>query len=241
MMMLVTEPGQPLQYKPLNRMITKAQEAVETENRLVREHMIKYDQANNEHREQIYCQRNEILLTQNPREMLEDMFYDLSDDIIDKHIPDGEPPESWDVNSVVNEYFNKVAYVSMQLDVTGMTKDDFKIAFRKLDRLMIDLKERQIGDPDIAKSVERTVMLRFIDRHWIAFLSSMEYIKQNIGSQVYAHRDPVMEYKKKGVELFNTMIDDIKNDVVVNFNRCQVRVNNEPAPENTNSNATNVE
>ena len=95
---------------------------------------------------------------------------------------------------------------------------------------MIDMKERQIGDPDIATSVERSVMLRFIDRHWATFLSSMEHVKQNIGGQAYGQRDPVLEYKKKGLELFNIMIDNIRNDIVLNFMRCQVRVDNIPAP-----------
>ena len=225
LMMMAVEPGQPLQYKYLSKLITSAQEAVETENRLTREHMIKFDKANNEHREQIYAQRDEILAHDDPRELLQEMFYDLSDDIIDKYIPDGAAPETWDVNSVMNEYFNKVSYVSIQMDTAGMTKEHLKEAFRQLDGMMIDMKERQIGDPEMAKSVERTVMLRFMDRHWATFLSSMDYVKQNIGGQAYAQRDPAMEYKKKGVELFNVMIDEIKEDVILNFMHCQVRIN----------------
>jgi preprotein translocase subunit SecA len=90
------------------------------------------------------------------------------------------------------------------------------------------MKEKQIGDPMIAISVERSVMLKFIDRHWATFLSSMEHVKQNIGSQAYGQKDPVLEYKKKGLELFNIMIDNIRNDIVLNFMRCQVRVDNIP-------------
>lgn len=224
LMMLATEEGQPLEYKAMTKIVERAQEAVETENRLVRESMLKYDMANNEHREQIYTQRDEIVFAENPRELLEEMFMDVSDDIIDKYIKDGTPVESWDVDGVMNEFFNKVAYVNLQMDLNGMKKEDFKESIRRLDKLLIDMKEKQIGNPDIIANIEKSIMLRFIDRHWATFLSSMEYVKQNIGNQAYAQRDPSLEYKKRGVELFNTMINDIKEDVVHNFMRCQVSV-----------------
>lgn len=222
LMMLTIEDGQPLQHKQLSKIVSKAQEAVETENRLVRESMLKFDTANNEHREQIYAQRNEILDSDAPREILENMFIDISDDIIDRHIADGTSVADWDVDGAMNEFFDKIAFVSLQMDLNGMSKNDFKASIRKLDGLLIDMKEKQIGDEELAVSVERAVMLRFIDRHWAEFLSSMEYVKQNIGSQAYAQRDPSLEYKKRGVELFNNMIGDIKNDIVFQFMRCRV-------------------
>lgn len=224
LMMIASSPDEPLQYKQLSHLISKAQEAVETENRLIRENMLKYDKANNEHREQIYAQRKEILETDSPRQIIQDMFYDLSDEIIDKYIHDNTNTSNWDLDSVVNEYFNKVTYVSIQMDVTGMTKQDLKMAFRKMDNLLIDMKENQIADPEIASSVERNVMLRMIDRNWAMFLGSMEYVRSNIGSQSYGQKDPSLEYKKQGVTLFNLMIDRIREDIVKNFIRCQVKI-----------------
>ena len=224
LMALGTSPGEPLQYKPLSKIITKAQEAVETENRLVRENMMKYDQANNEHREQIYEQRNDILNNQNPRELLYDMFCDLSDEIIDKYIKDGVPQEEWDIDGALNDFFDHFTYVNIQLDTTGMNKDHFKQSLHQLNNLLIDMKEKQIGDEHIAQSVARNIILRFLDRNWVSFLSSMEYVKQNVGSQAYAQRDPSLEYKKRGVELFNIMIDNIQKDVVKNYLNCNVQI-----------------
>ena len=224
LMALGTSPGEPLQYKPLSKIITKAQEAVETENRLVRENMMKYDQANNEHREQIYEQRNDILNNQNPRELLYDMFCDLSDEIIDKYIKDGVPQEEWDIDGALNDFFDHFTYVNIQLDTTGMNKDHFKQSLHQLNNLLIDMKEKQIGDEHIAQSVARNIILRFLDRNWVSFLSSMEYVKQNVGSQAYAQRDPSLEYKKRGVELFNIMIDNIQKDVVKNYLNCNIQI-----------------
>ena len=116
------------------------------------------------------------------------------------------------------------------MDTKGMTKNDLKDAFKKMDGLILDMKENQIGNKEIATHLQRSMMLKFLDKHWSTFLSSMEYVKQNIGGQAYAQRDPAMEYKKRGVELFNEMIDDIKYDIIKNFVNCQVRVEMPTAP-----------
>lgn len=227
-MMMSVPYGEPLQHKSLTRLVERAQEAVESENRLVRENMLKYDKANNEFREQIYSQRDEILFHNNPRILIQDMFDDLSDEIIDKYIPDNMKQSDWDIDALVNEYFEKVAYVNIQMNIDGMSKNDFKESFHKMNAALIDMKERQIGDKALALSVECATMLRFMDFNWSMFLSSMEYIKTNIGGQSMAQRDPSLEYKKRGVDLFNLMIDDIEKATVLNFMRCQVRAESIP-------------
>ena len=214
--------GEPLYHPSLTKMVERAQKAVENENRLRRENMLKYDYANNEFREQIYAQINTIMFDDNPRQILQDIFDDLTDEIIDNHIPDGAKPETWDMESLVNEFFEKVAYVNIQMNIDGMTKDDLKQSFRNMNKALIDMKEKQIGDPALALSVECATMLRFTNTNWSKFLSSMEYIRSNIGNQAIAQRDPALEYKKRGVDLFNTMIGDIQKDIAMNFMRCRV-------------------
>jgi preprotein translocase subunit SecA len=235
LMLIAVEPGCPLTYRPITKIIEKAQQAVETENRLAREHMLKYDSADNEHREQIYEQRDDILNGDNAREILEEMFYDVSDGIIDKYIDDNSDPATWDVDSVLREFFNKVTYVNIKMDTKGMTKDNLKASFRNLDDSLITLKEKYLQDEDLIRSVERNIVLRSIDRNWSIFLSSMEHVKQNIGGQAYAQRDPSMEYKKKGVELFNSMIDSIKENAVSSFMHCQIKIAQPSNDENNQS------
>ena len=120
--------------------------------------------------------------------------------------------------------YSQQEWISVDIDVTGMERSDLMNAFHKINAMMIKMKEKQIGDLAMALTVEHSVMLRFMDRNWATFLSSMEYIKQNIGGQAYGHKDPALEYKKRGVELFNIMIDKIKEDSVSNFMRCQVKI-----------------
>ena len=232
LMMMSTEPGQPLQLKTLSKMIAKAQDAVETENRLVREHMVKYDEANNEHREQIYEQRRGILLADNPREYLKDMFDQVTDDIVDAHTQNGDSSEYWDLDGIINDFHNKIAMINLDFDVAKMNRQQLKDAFHQVNDLLIDLKENEMKLPDLINFVERGTMLRFIDRHWAMFLSSMEYVKNNVGAQSYAQRDPVIEYRNKGVALFNQMIGDIQRDVVLNFMRSRIVYEN---PEEDNN------
>lgn len=223
LMSLVTEPGQPLEYKPLTKIVEKAQAAIETENRLIREHLMKYDMVNNEYREEIYRQRDEILNAENPKMVLTELFYDVSDGLVDKYMLD-DNQENWNIPAFLQEYYEKVIFVNVNLELEGMKKEDFKHAVKKMDDLVISVKENQIGDPDLIEGIEKTVMLRFIDRHWATFLNSMEYVKSNIGSYAYAQKDPVIEYQKRGGDLFNEMVDNIKYDIVSNFMHCQVRI-----------------
>lgn len=225
MLMSMAEPGQPFNYKPLARIIEKAQQAVENENRLVRESMLKYDETNNEHREEIYTQREEIVFSDNLHEILYNFFCDVSDTIVDKYVPSEETPSSeWNVAAIVNEYFQRVAPVQIKMDVTQMKRQNLVDAFYKLNEMLIQAKEKEIGEPIFIEQVERSVILRMLDRNWTTFLTSMEYVKQHIGSEAYAQRDPAVEYKKKGVILFNQMIENAKAEIVFQFMRCHVNI-----------------
>lgn len=239
LMMMSTTPGQPLQMKSLNKFISKAQDAVENENRLTREHMVKYDEANNEHREQIYEQRRNILTSKTPRVYLKDMFDQVTDNIVDKYTSNSNNPSDWDLKSLINEFFEKVARINIDLDASSMTREQIRDSFRQVNELLINIKEQEMQLPDLIFFVERNTMLKFIDRHWAMFLSSMEYIKQNVGAQSYAQKDPVNEYRNKGVELFNQMIADIQYDVVLNFMRAHIVY--EEAPQETVENVETVE
>ena len=227
MLVSMAVPGEPFDYKPLAKIITKAQEAVENENRLIRENMLKYDETNNEHREELYNQREDIINSSGEelRQLLLEFFHEISDEIVDKYVPTAETPSTeWNVPAMTAEYFRRVAPVQINMDVSNMKKENLRESFHKLNEWLIGAKEKEINDPIIFEQVQRSVMLRMIDRHWTTFLTSMEYIKQHIGSESYAQRDPAVEYKKKGVVMFNQMVQNAKRDIVFQFMRCKVNV-----------------
>ena len=239
MLKSMAEPGAPFDYKPLAKIVTKAQEAVENENRLVRENMLKYDEANNEHREELYNQREDIIHStgEELRALLLDFFHEISDEIVDKYVPAPDTPSTeWNVPAMTAEYFRRVAPVQINMDVSNMKKENLRESFHKLNEWLIGAKEKEINDPIIFEQVQRSVMLRMIDRHWTTFLTSMEYIKQHINSEAYAQRDPAVEYKKKGVVMFNQMVQNAKRDIVFQFMRCKVNVG-PPVPPPPTKNA----
>lgn len=224
MLKAMGQPGEPYNYKPLATTITKAQEAVEKENRLVRENMLKYDEANNEHREAFYTQREEMVQQDNVKDILLDFFHDVSDSILDKHIVDDASMTDEKVQMVIAEYFHRVAPVKIDINTTGMKKENLRDALHQLNGMLINAREQEFGNPEFAAQIQRSVMLRMLDRHWTTFLTSMDYIKSHIGSESYAQRDPAVEYKKKGVRMFNQMVENAKAEVVFQYMRCQVNI-----------------
>ena len=230
LMSIATEGGEAINSKALTKVVEKAQESVETANRLAREGLVKYDEVNNEHREYIYAQREEILNAENPRELLQEMFFNVVDDLIDKYIKDDDDSSEWNVDGLFTEFFNKFVFVNINLDTNGMKKIHLKESLYQLCEMLIDMKEKQIGEPAFVQSVERACILKFLDMNWSRFLSSMEYVKRNIGGQAYGQRDPVMEYKKKGFELLNKVIEDTQLAAVKNFLTCAVKVEKPPVP-----------
>ena len=114
-----------------------------------------------------------------------------------------------------------------------MKKENLRAAFRQLDSALINAREKEFG-PEMSTQVERSIMLRMLDRNWTIFLTSMDYLRQHIGSESYAQRDPAVEYKKRGVKLFNQMVENAKAETVFQFMRCVVNfspIQNQPTPQ----------
>lgn len=227
---LIAQPGQPLEYKTLERIIQKAQDAVESNNRLIREELLKYDEANNEYREELYRQREEIIFADNIKDILHDFCYDVSDALIDKCVPDDDTSK-WNLDLFFETYFKLFSYVNVQIDIDGMTKADFIDAIYQMDDMLIEHKEKEIGNQEYMDSIMRTVILRIIDRNWATFLTTMSYIRGHIGSESYAQRDPAVEYKKRGLRLFNQMVDRTKTEIVYQFLRVKVQFDDQQRGE----------
>ena len=209
----------------VSKFIEKAQKAVEDRNYSARDSMLKYDEADTCHREELYKERDEILAMPSVHEYLRGIFYECSDEIVDTHIPDeNTPPEQWDVDTLMYAYFEQFSNINIQLDVTGMNREDMKEALHKVDDIFMELKQQEIPDPVIFASVEKNVLLRMIDRNWADFLATMEMYKQGIGNVTYGQKDPVVEYRLKGLSVFNQMVKAAKRETVMQFLNCSVAV-----------------
>ena len=209
----------------VSKFIEKAQKAVEDRNYSARDSMLKYDEADTCHREELYKERDEILAMPSVHEYLKSIFYECSDEIVNIHIPDeSTPPEQWNVDALMYAYFEQFSNINVQLDVTGMKRENMKEALHKVDDILMELKQQEIPDPVIFASVEKNVLLRMIDRNWTDFLATMEMYKQGVGNVTYGQKDPVVEYRLKGLSVFNEMVKAAKRETVMQFLNCSVAV-----------------
>ncbi len=214
---LGVEDGEQIEHKMLSNAIERAQEKIENNNFGIRKNLLEYDEVMNEQREIIYAERKRVLDGESMRESVLSMIDAAASKIVDANIAEGTRPEEWDMlsfnESWVNIFASKVALSSEQLQ-NSYTKDDFREDMKELGRKLYEAKESEFPEEEHLREVERVVLLRVIDRHWMDHIDDMDQLRQGIGLQAYGQRDPVIEYKMAGYDMFDGMIAGIQEDTV---------------------------
>lgn len=214
---LGVEDGEQIEHKMLSNAIERAQEKIENNNFGIRKNLLEYDEVMNEQREIIYAERKRVLDGESMRESVLSMIDAAASKIVDANIVEGSKPEEWDMlsfnESWVNIFASKVALSSEQLQ-SNYTKDDFREDMKELGRKLYEAKESEFPEEEHLREVERVVLLRVIDRHWMDHIDDMDQLRQGIGLQAYGQRDPVVEYKMAGYDMFDGMIAGIQEDTV---------------------------
>ena len=208
---------EPIEAGMLTKAIENAQKKVEGNNFAVRKHLLEYDQVMNEQREVIYGERKRVLYGENLRDSIMGMISQTIDRIIDAHISDEQMPEEWDMNAL-SESFSAiipVGRINIKEDaLEKMTKDKLKENLKKLGVQLYELKEKEIGDEERMRELERVVMLRVIDQKWMDHIDDMDQMRQGIGLHAYAQRDPLIEYKFAAYDMFEEMSNHIQEDTL---------------------------
>ena len=219
--------GQPLEHKFITRAIESAQRKVETRNFDIRKSLLEYDDVANEQRKVIYEERNALLEGQDISETIHNIFEDVLDNAISEFVQPNSLPETWNVEGLEK----KLAGVyNIQAPVSQWLKEDDKLVETKLRDKIIALghelykaKCDVIGE-DNQKELEKQVMLQCIDQLWKEHLAAMDYMRQGIGLQGYAQKNPKNEYKIQSFKLFEKMLNTLKDQVVSILCRIQVRL-----------------
>lgn len=224
--------NEPIEHPWVTKAIENAQKKVEGRNFEIRKHLLKYDDVNNKQREVIYTRRDHIIYSENLKGDLFDMIEDVLYDLADKYAPEGQYPEEWDLNGLKTELLDKYSvYVSFENTVIEeLTWESLLEILRKGFEEKYKLKEKEIeGIPDeiftyafgeIApgetkmNAFLRWIMLKTIDRNWMAHLYAMDQLKEGIGLRGYGQKDPLLEYQKEGYEMFSEMINRISAETV---------------------------
>ena len=221
------EDGQPLEHRFITRAIESAQRKVETRNFDIRKSLLEYDDVANQQRKVIYEERNALLDGEDIHDTIETIFGDVINGVIDKYIEPNSLPDSWKLDDLRKRLLGTFL---IDCPVSDWLKENDKLVETDIrDRIVKAAKDAYakkcelIGD-DNRKSLEKSVMLQCIDNLWKEHLAAMDYMRQGIGLQGYAQKNPKSEYKIESFRLFERMLENLKFQVVSLLCRVQVRL-----------------
>ena len=215
---LGVEDGEEIHHKLLSDAIEKAQQKIENNNFGTRKNLLEFDQVMNEQRELIYSERARVLNGESMRESIMQMIDETVSRIVDSTIVEGTNPDEWDLLSF-NEIFLPIFPIKVKIALSDeekktYTKEKFKETLTGLAHKLYETKEKEFPDEEKLREAERIVLLKVIDRHWMDHIDDMDQLRQGIGLSAYGQKDPVVEYKMQGFDMFNNMIAGIQEDTV---------------------------
>lgn len=211
------EDDQPIEHRMLSGAIENAQKRVEGKNFDIRKHVIQYDDVMNKQREIIYGQRRKVLDGENLRDNFIKMIDGIADNIIKLYCNESPHPDYWDWDAI-KSYSESIFLPAGALDLSKedmeeITKEDLKEKLVKIATEMYEAKEQEFGS-ELTREVERVVLLRVVDQKWMDHIDAMDQLRHGIGLRAYGQRDPVIEYKFEGFEMFEEMIRNIQEEAV---------------------------
>jgi preprotein translocase subunit SecA len=221
-----------LEDRMISRQIEKAQRKVEQHNFDIRKHLLEFDDVANDQRKVIYAQRDELLETDDVSATINDIREDVVDNLVRRYVPAHSIDEQWDVQALDRELeseFGVHADVRHWLEQQTEADDNTLLEHvrQSVDKLFKD-KEQQIGSEPM-RQLEKHIMLSVVDNAWKEHLASMDYLRQGIYLRGYAQKQPKQEFKRESYELFSSMLDRIKAEVVQMLARIRIRSEEEVA------------
>ena len=207
--------GQEIEHKALTKAIESAQKRIEENNFGIRKNLLEYDAVNNEQREIIYKERRRVLDGESLRDNIYKMITDIVEESIDTVIGDGQNIDDWDLKEL-----NELLLPTVPLKpvtrgrITKKSKDGLKQQLKEEAVALYEEKETEFPEAETIREIERVILLKVIDRKWMDHIDDMDQLRQGIGLQAYGQRDPKVEYKMAGYDMFNEMMAGIKEDTV---------------------------
>lgn len=222
------EEGEALEHKMVSRAIENAQRKVEQRNFDMRKNLLEYDDVANDQRRVIYEQRNELMESDDIHETIEDMRYDVVQDVISQYVPPQSIEEMWDIQGLEQRLDQDF---DIELPVQKWLDDDDKFAEEELREKVyqeiqsaMQAKEKALPEPKMMRQLEKQVMLQHLDMHWKEHLGNMDHLRQSIHLRSYAQKNPKQEYKREAFELFSGLLDNLKHDVVTVLSKVKFRM-----------------
>ena len=232
--------GEQIQHKMLNKAIERAQKKIESNNFGIRKNLLDYDRVNNEQREVMYKERRRVLDGDDMKESVLGMMKETVANHVYQVISDELPPEEWDLAALNAELLpivplNKI--VLTDAEKSSGKVDDLVARLQEETVALYEQKEKEFEDFDL-REIERIILLKVIDRKWMDHIDDMDQLREGIGLQAYGQRDPVVEYRMAGFEMFNDMTKAIQEETTGALFHVQVeqKIEREEAPKITGTN-----
>ena len=207
--------GQEIEHKTLTSAIESAQKKIENNNFGIRKNLLEYDRVMSEQREIIYDERRRVLNGESMRDFIYKMITDIVENCVDISINEDEEVESWNFKEL-----NTLLIPTVPLEpvtaarVKTPKKNDLKQQLKEEAVKLYESKEAEFPNAEAIRELERVILLKVIDRKWMDHIDDMEQLRQGIGLQAYGQRDPLVEYKMSGYDMFDEMTQNIKEETV---------------------------
>jgi len=215
--MLGLDENQPIEAKMLSNAIESAQKRIEGINFQRRKAVLQYDDVMNTQREVIYSERYKVLNGENLKSHILNMIDTVADRIVDTYCSEESPPDDWDLAAMIafaEDIMIPKGWLRLKdIDLETVTPGELKEKIRQKAHEIYELKESEFGE-DVMRELERRVLLRVVDEKWMDHIDAMDQLKYGISLRAYGQKDPVIEYKREGFEMFEEMIRNIQQDTV---------------------------
>ena len=207
--------NQEIEHKSLTKAIESAQKKIENNNFGIRKNLLEYDQVMNEQREIIYEERRQVLSGQSMRDSIFKMITDIAENAVDISISDDVDIDDWDFGELNTLLLPTIPLRPVNTGrVLKPKKNSLKQQLKEEAVKLYETKEAEFPNPEAMREIERVILLKVIDRKWMDHIDDMDQLRQGVGLQAYGQRDPLVEYKLSGYEMFDEMTQNIKEETV---------------------------
>ncbi|WP_111564835.1 preprotein translocase subunit SecA [Rhizobium sp.] len=224
--------GEAIVHPWINKALERAQKKVEARNFDIRKNLLKYDDVLNDQRKVVFEQRLELMEATNISETVSDMRREVIEDLVQKHIPERAYAEQWDavgLKEQANALLNLDLPIEDWVKEEGIGEDDIRERLTEAANAVFTEKAERFGD-DIMHYVERSIVMQTLDALWREHIVNLDHLRSVVGFRGYAQRDPLQEYKSEAFELFNTLLNSLRQAVTAQLMRVELVQQEQPEP-----------
>ncbi|MCZ4282170.1 preprotein translocase subunit SecA [Kiloniella laminariae] len=223
------EDGEAIIHPWVNKALEKAQKKVEARNFEIRKNLLKFDDVMNDQRKVIYEQRKEVMSAADVKDTVSAMRHEVLEDLVTRCIPANAYAEQWEIKSLHEECMRLVA---MNLPIKDWAAED-GIADQEILQRILQASDQKMAaktanyGPEVMRSLEKQILLMVLDKQWKDHLLSLDHLKQAVGLRAYGQRNPLDEYKREAFEMFEAMLDAVRDELTMLIHRFELQQPNQ--------------